>query len=88
MPLVVPVTDIGIIAASLLFLYYIRRVLRGVKILVINSVLGFILLVGSNLAGVGITISPLVIFEVAIGGVFSAVMIILLHLVGFTSYPI
>lgn len=88
MALVIPVTDIGVIAASLLFIYYIKRIAHGIKILIVNSITGFILLLVGNLAGVGVSISPLVVFEVALGGVFSALMIIFLHLIGFTTYPI
>ncbi|AEH61736.1 conserved hypothetical protein [Methanosalsum zhilinae DSM 4017] len=74
------VTTIILAVLAALILY---KLLKTVKSLVINAVLGLIVLVGANiLFGLGIAYTWVVILICAIGGIFGALLIILLNLLG------
>ncbi len=69
---------LAVLAAVILYM-----LLKTVKSLVINAILGLIILVGANiLFGLGIAYTWVVILICAIGGIFGALLIILLSLLG------
>ena len=69
---------LAIIAAIILY-----KVLKTVKRMVINTVVGIVLLVAANLAlGLDIAYSWVVILICAIGGAVGAVLVIVCHCLG------
>lgn len=69
---------LAIIAAIILY-----KVLKTVKRMLINTVVGIVLLVVANLAlGLDIAYSNVVILICAIGGAVGAVLVIVLHCLG------
>ena len=75
--------DIIILVAAVLAVIAAYYILKTVKHLIVNAVLGLIILAVSKFVfGVGITISTIVLLICALGGVPGALLVILLHTMG------
>jgi hypothetical protein len=85
MTVVVPVFEIGMASLFFLTAYYIKNILYGVKLLILNSVSGLSFLLVANILGAGIDMSPIVLLEVAIGGILSGIWIVFTEYFGFTA---
>lgn len=70
--------EIGLVLLVLVLLFGTWRIIKAVKPLIINTVVGLIILFAASLIGYGVTITPVVVLLVAFGGVPAAVLVILL----------
>lgn len=76
-------TEIIIVLAAIVIAYLIYKVLKTVKNMVVNAIMGLLVLVIANtVLGLGIAYSWVVILTCAIAGVVGAILVILLHYVG------
>ena len=65
---------------AVIAVYY---VLKSVKYLIVNTIMGLILLAAGNLVfNLNIPYEPIVILVCALGGIPGAILVILLHVIG------
>ena len=77
------VTEIIIVLAAIVIAYLLYKVLKTVKNMVVNTIMGLLVLVIANTAlGMEIAYSWVVILTCAIAGVVGAILVILLHYAG------
>lgn len=77
------VTEIIIVLAAIIIAYILYRVLKTVKNMVVNAIMGLlVLLIANTIFGLGIAYSWVVVLTCAIAGVVGAFLVILLHYVG------
>ena len=79
--------EIGLLALVVLLVFGTYRVIKAVKPLIVNAVVGLIVLFAASLVGLGVSITPVVVLLVAFGGVPAAVLVILLAQVGLVFDP-
>lgn len=75
--MVTPV-EIGIVVLALVALAIAYRILKTVKTLVINAIIGVIILLAANWAGAGVAISIWAVLVCAVAGIPGAILVILL----------
>ena len=76
-------TEIIIVLAAIVIAYLLYKVLKTVKNMVVNTIMGLLVLVIANtVLGLGIAYSWVVVLTCAIAGVVGAILVILLHYVG------
>ncbi len=74
----VTTTEIGLLILALALLFGAYRIISAVKPLVVNAVVGVIVLVVANAAGLGVEISAVAVLVCAVGGLPGAVLVVLL----------
>lgn len=74
----VTTTEIALLLLVLALLFGAYRILKTVKPLVVNAIVGVIILFVANVVGFGVQITPIAVLVCAIGGVPGAVLVILL----------
>ena len=74
----VTATEIGLLILALALLFGAYRIINTIKPLIINAIVGVIVLVVANVAGLGVTISAVAVLVCAVGGLPGAVLVILL----------
>ena len=74
----VSTTEIALLILALALLFGAFRIIETVKPLIVNAIVGVIILVVANVAGLGVSITPIAVLVCAIGGVPGAVLVILL----------
>jgi hypothetical protein len=76
--------DGGLILLFIVMVFGAFLILRSIKNFVVNAVMGLVILFLANaVAGLGIGYDWLVILICGIGGVLGALLVILLHFLGF-----
>jgi hypothetical protein len=76
-------TEIIIVLAAIVIAYLLYKVLKTVKNMVVNAIMGLLVLVIANTAlGLEIAYSWVVVLTCAIAGVVGAILVILLHYAG------
>ncbi|MGD9778684.1 pro-sigmaK processing inhibitor BofA family protein [Methanomethylovorans sp.] len=76
-------TEIIIVLAAIVIAYLLYKVLKTVKNMVVNTIMGLLVLVIANTAlGLEIAYSWVVVLTCAIAGVVGAILVILLHYAG------
>ncbi|MFA0821751.1 MAG: pro-sigmaK processing inhibitor BofA family protein [Methanomethylovorans sp.] len=76
-------TEIIIVLAAIVIAYLLYHVLKTVKNMAVNTIMGLLVLVIANtVLGLNIAYSWVVILTCAIAGVVGAILVILLHYVG------
>ena len=76
-------TEIVIVLAAIVIAYLLYHVLKTVKNMVVNAIIGLLVLVIANVVlGLGIAYTWVVVLTCAIAGVVGAILVILLHYVG------
>jgi hypothetical protein len=74
--------EIGLFVVALALLFGAYAVLRVIKPLIVNAVVGVIVLVVASFLGVGVEITPMAVLVCAVGGVPGALLVILLAYTG------
>ena len=74
----VTTTEIALLALVLALLFGAYRIIRTVRPLVVNAIVGVIILLIANFVGLGVQITPIAVLVCAVGGVPGAVLVILL----------
>jgi len=85
--MVLPITEIIVLILAIIVAFVLYKILKTATSLAINSVLGILVLIAAKfLLGIEIAITWLAIVICAIGGIFGALLIILLNYLklGFT----
>jgi len=77
----VTLVEIGLLALAVVAVIVDNRVLKNVKALVVNAIVGVVILILANFLGLGVAITPLAVLVCAIAGVPGAVLVILLAVV-------
>ncbi|MGB3908552.1 MAG: pro-sigmaK processing inhibitor BofA family protein [Methanomethylovorans sp.] len=76
-------TEIITVLAAIIIAYMLYQVLKTVKNMVVNAIMGLLVLVIANIVlGLGIAYSWVVVLTCAIAGVVGAILVILLHYTG------
>ena len=76
----VTTTEIGLLVLALALLFGAYRVVNTIKPLIINAIVGVIVLIVANVAGLGVAISAVTVLVCAVGGLPGAVLVILLSI--------
>jgi hypothetical protein len=74
----VTTTEIALLLLVLALLFGAYRVIRAVKPLIVNAIVGVIVLFIANFLGIGVQISGIAILVCAVGGVPGAILVIIL----------
>ena len=74
----VSTTEIALLILALALLFGAFRIIETVRPLIVNAIVGVIILVVANVAGLGVSITPIAVLVCAVGGVPGAVLVILL----------
>lgn len=74
----VTAVEVGLVVLVVVALLGVFRLIRAVRPLVINAVVGLIVLFGAGLVGFGVKITPVVVLLVAFGGLPAAILVIIL----------
>ena len=73
-------TEIGLLVLALALLFGAYRIVNTIKPLIINAIVGVIVLIVANVAGLGVAISAVAVLVCAVGGLPGAVLVILLSI--------
>ncbi|ADI74629.1 conserved hypothetical protein [Methanohalobium evestigatum Z-7303] len=80
---IIPTPELSVIVIAIIAAVVLYILLKSVKKLIINTVMGLVVLIGANIVfGLGIAYSWIVFLICAIGGIFGALLIILLNYLG------
>jgi hypothetical protein len=74
----VTTTEIALLVLALALLFGAYRIIKTVKPLIVNAIIGVIILLVANFVGLGVSITPIAVLVCAVGGVPGAVLVILL----------
>jgi hypothetical protein len=81
--MVFPITEIIVLVLAIIVAFVLYKILKTATSLAINAVLGILILIAAKfLFGLNIAITFLAIIICAIGGIFGALLIILLNYLG------
>lgn len=76
----VTLVEIGLLALAVIAVIVGYRILKNVKALVVNAIVGVLVLALANFLGLGVQISPVAVLVCAVAGIPGAVLVILLSL--------
>lgn len=79
--------EIGLVVLVLALLFGTWRVIKAVKPLIVNTIVGLIILFIASFVGYGVSITPVVVLLVAFGGLPAAILVILLAQIGVVFEP-
>lgn len=71
-------TEIALLLLLVVLLFGAYRVIKTIKPLIVNAIVGVIILLVANFVGLGVQITPIAVIVCAVGGVPGAVLVILL----------
>ena len=83
----VTLVEVGLLALAVIAVIVGYRILKNVKALVVNAIVGVLVLALANFLGLGVQISLVTVLVCAVAGIPGAVLVILLSLldVGFVA---
>jgi len=70
--------QIALLAVVLLVVFGTYRIIKAVKPLIVNAVLGLVVILIAGVFNLGVTITPVLVLLVAFGGVPAAILAIIL----------
>lgn len=70
--------EFGLAVVALIALLFAVRILKAIKMLAVNAVLGLVVLVGANFLGANAAISAWSILVCALAGIPGAILVVLL----------
>ncbi len=70
--------ELGLLAVVVIALVGAHRAIRTVKPLIVNAVVGLLALLVAGFVGFGVSITPIVVLIVALGGLPGAILVLLL----------
>ena len=80
--------ELALLAVVIVALIGVHRVIKTVKPLVVNAVVGLVVLVLANAVGFGVAVTPIVVLIVALAGLPGAILVILLAQLGLLFQPL
>ena len=79
----IPGPEIGVVIIAIIAALLLYKILKTIKKMVVNTVVGFVILVAASLVfGLGIAYSWIVLLTCALAGPIGALLIILLNYLG------
>ena len=87
MAVTIPLFDIGLISLAIAALFFLNEIALTLKTMVRNTAAGLVVFGISHLIGVSIVLTPLVMFEIAIGGVPGAIVVVVMAYLGIAIVP-
>jgi hypothetical protein len=82
-----PLIEIALLVVAVLAVVLGYKLLKNVKALVVNAIVGIVVLILANFLGIGVAITPLAVLVCAIAGVPGAILVVLLSVVGVAFTP-
>ncbi|EMA43953.1 hypothetical protein C448_09153 [Halococcus morrhuae DSM 1307] len=79
--------ELAVLAVALVLLLGAARILRAVRPLVVNAVVGLLVFLAASWFGIGVEVNWLTLAVVAIGGLPGAVLVVLLSVFGLAFTP-
>ncbi|WP_435078485.1 pro-sigmaK processing inhibitor BofA family protein [Halococcus sp. AFM35] len=79
--------ELAVLAVALLLLFGAARILRAVRPLIVNAVVGLLVFLAAGWLGIGVEVNWLTLAVVAIGGLPGAVLVVLLSVFGIAFTP-
>ena len=76
----VTLVEVGLLALAVIAVIVGYRILKNVKALVVNAIVGVLVLALANFLGLGVQISLVTVLVCAVAGIPGAVLVILLSL--------
>ena len=76
----VTLVEVGLLALAVIAVIVGYRVLKNIKALVVNAIVGVLVLALTNFLGLGVQISLVAVLVCAVAGIPGAVLVILLSL--------
>ena len=76
----VTLVEVGLLALAVIAVIVGYRVLKNIKALVVNAIVGVLVLALANFLGLGVQISLVAVLVCAVAGIPGAVLVILLSL--------
>jgi len=70
--------ELGLLAIVVIALVGAHRAMKTIKPLIVNAVVGLIGLLVASVVGFGVSITPIVVLIVALGGLPGAILVLLL----------
>jgi hypothetical protein len=70
--------ELGLLAIVVIALVGAHRAMKTIKPLIVNAVVGLIGLLVASVVGFGVSITPIVVLVVALGGLPGAILVLLL----------
>jgi hypothetical protein len=70
--------ELGLLAVVVIALVGAQRAIKTVKPLIVNAVVGLLALLIAGFVGFGVSITPIVVLIVALGGLPGAILVLLL----------
>ncbi len=74
--------EIGLLVVALALLFGAYRIIRAIKPLIVNAVVGVIVLLIASAIGFGVEITPVAVLICAVGGIPGAILVLLLAYTG------
>jgi uncharacterized membrane protein len=74
----VPTTEIALLLLVLVLLFGAYSVIKTIKPLIINAVVGLVILVVANVAGLGVAITPIAVVVCVVGSLPGGILVLLL----------
>ena len=88
MAITIPLFELGLISLGIATLFFIHEIALGLKTLTKNTISGLCVVGTCHALGLGITLTPLMLFEIAIGGIPAAIFVLFITYTGLLVYPI
>jgi hypothetical protein len=79
--------ELAVLAVAVFLLLGAARILQAIRPLFVNAVVGLLVFLVANWAGVGVEVNWLTLAVVAIGGLPGAVLVVLLSVFGVAFAP-
>ena len=79
--------QLALLAVVLVVLFGVYRVIKAVKPLIVNALVGLVIILLAGVVGFGVEITPVLILLVAFGGVPAALLAIILAQLGYVFEP-
>ena len=74
--------EIGLLVVALALLFGAYTLIKAVKPLVVNAIVGVIVLVIASVLGIGVEITPIAVLICAVAGIPGAILVIILAYAG------
>lgn len=74
----VSMLELGLALVALFALYLVYRTLKAARTLILNAIIGLVLLLGVELAGLAVDITVWAVLICALGGIPGAILVMLL----------
>lgn len=86
-PIMVTELELAVLGLAVVFLFAAVRIVKAIRPLVVNTVVGLLVFLVAGWLGVGVEVDWIAVAVVAIGGLPGAVLVVLLSVFGLAFVP-